>query len=246
MTEQSSSDESAGRVELSEIGRSRESEHDEASSAHPSVILDVSNSEGEHYNELVLSCDTNAPKKKSHFWPPSCTFIVVLVECAISLALFGGRLALDHDKISYIIHSCVILSDSVLIHFILPHSLFMNVGTYCLVIAGILLFHFTQQKLWELLETTLMAVIASAYMILHRHKAALRFNHHLGHLLHAAQDADHPAAKQRQVAHLKRYFELRMAELGRFHTMGLKALFFGVFRRADRHSVHIIFRFDCG
>lgn len=89
--------------------------------------------------------------------------------CVSSIAVLTIRLLLDTEPTAYLIHSIIVFLDMVLIH-LFTNSPWLSISGECLTIAFFLAFHFTKETLFELLETTLIAVLCSFHLILSRNK----------------------------------------------------------------------------
>jgi len=84
--------------------------------------------------------------------------------CLFSVVLCAVRLLLDPGPSAYIIHSIIILFDMILIH-VFTHSLWLSVSGEATAIIFAIFFHLTHETIFELLETTLIAVLVSVHMI---------------------------------------------------------------------------------
>ena len=89
--------------------------------------------------------------------------------CLSSTAVLTIRLMLDTKPTAYLIHSIIVFLDMVLIH-LFTNSPWLSIAGECLTIVFFLSFHFTKETLFELLETTLIAVLCSFHLILSRNK----------------------------------------------------------------------------
>lgn len=86
-----------------------------------------------------------------------------------SVAVLTVRLILDSEPTAYLIHSIVVFLDMALIH-LCTHSMWLSVSGELVTIAMVIAFHFTKQTVWELLETTLLAILCSFHLINSRNK----------------------------------------------------------------------------
>lgn len=90
-----------------------------------------------------------------------------LLGCLSSCLVCTARLLVDRGSLTYNIHSVVILLDMALIH-TFTHTLWLSVSGELVTIGSVLLFHYTKQTVWELMETTLIAALCSFHMIFSR------------------------------------------------------------------------------
>ena len=86
-----------------------------------------------------------------------------------SIIVLTVRLHLDREPLAYLIHSIVVFLDMALIH-LFTNSIWLSVSGECVTIAMAIGFHFSKETVWELLETTLLAVLCSFHLINSRHK----------------------------------------------------------------------------
>ena len=77
------------------------------------------------------------------------------------------RLYLDMQPLAYFIHSIIVFLDMILIH-IFTNTWWLSLLGELVTIGSFLAFHFTKETVWELLETTLLAILSSFYMIASR------------------------------------------------------------------------------
>lgn len=87
--------------------------------------------------------------------------------CTSSCLVLTVRLLLDHEPLAYLLHSIIVFLDMVLIH-IFTHNKWLSVSGELVTILFAILFHFTKETVWELLETTLIAVLCSLQIICSR------------------------------------------------------------------------------
>ena len=97
--------------------------------------------------------------------------------CTSASIVLAIRLWLDHEPLAYLIHSIIVFLDMILIH-IFADTWWLSLGGELLTIAHFLAFHFTKETVWELLETTLIAVLCSFQLIATRGQAR-EANHNL-------------------------------------------------------------------
>lgn len=90
-----------------------------------------------------------------------------ILGCLSSCLVCTARLLVDRGSLTYNIHSVVILLDMALIH-TFTHTLWLSVSGELVTIGSVLLFHYTKQTVWELMETTLIAALCSFHMIFSR------------------------------------------------------------------------------
>jgi hypothetical protein len=84
--------------------------------------------------------------------------------CFVSAIVCTVRLLLDPGPSAYIIHSIIILIDMILIH-VFTYTPWLSVAGEITAIIFATCFHLTNQTIFELLETTLIAVLVSFHMI---------------------------------------------------------------------------------
>jgi len=89
--------------------------------------------------------------------------------CLSSMLICTVRLLIDPGKTAYTIHSIIILFDMIIIH-IFTHSWWLSFIGELIAVSGATAFHLTHAKLFELLETTLIAAIVSFHMIISRNE----------------------------------------------------------------------------
>jgi len=89
--------------------------------------------------------------------------------CLSSVLICTVRLLIDPGKTAYTIHSIIILFDMIIIH-IFTHSWWLSFLGELIAVSGATAFHLTHAKLFELLETTLIAAIVSFHMIISRNE----------------------------------------------------------------------------
>ena len=90
-----------------------------------------------------------------------------ILGCLSSCLVCTARLLVDRGSLTYNIHSVVILLDMALIH-TFTHTLWLSISGELVTIGSVLLFHYTKQTVWELMETTLIAALCSVHMIFSR------------------------------------------------------------------------------
>mmetsp|Transcript_45161 Transcript_45161/g.109280 ORF Transcript_45161/g.109280 Transcript_45161/m.109280 type:complete len:349 (+) Transcript_45161:376-1422(+) len=94
---------------------------------------------------------------------------VTLMGCTSSAIVLGVRLWLDSYPMAYVIHSIIVFFDMILIH-MFTKSLWLSVTGEVITYIHVILFTLTKESVWELLETVLLAVLSSIYMINDRKK----------------------------------------------------------------------------
>ena len=110
--------------------------------------------------QLKSCSSTNWPQQRIQF-AISGSICSVLV-CTI-------RLLLDPSPSAYIIHSIIVLFDMILIH-IFAHTPWLSISGEITTVIFATCFHITNQKIFELLETTIIALLVSVHMIKQRDK----------------------------------------------------------------------------
>jgi hypothetical protein len=146
-----------------------ESGHDDASLIHggtsdnaPEDIPKVVVNPG-RLLAMVFSC---AKWSKSRFR-------ATILGCFSSISVLVIRLQLDSEPLAYFIHSIVVFIDMVLIH-LFTNSAWLSILGELVTVTMFLTFHFTKETVWELLETTLLAMFCSFHMISSRNKHMAR------------------------------------------------------------------------
>jgi len=99
-----------------------------------------------------------------------------VLGCLSSVAVLTIRLVLDWEPTAYRIHSWVVFFDMVLIH-CFTSSVWLSVTGESMTILCFLLFHYTKETVFELTETTVIAVLCSLHMIRSRSKALVKLTH---------------------------------------------------------------------
>ncbi|KAL3769989.1 hypothetical protein ACHAWO_008363 [Cyclotella atomus] len=89
---------------------------------------------------------------------------LLAIGCVSSILVCIIRLKLDPGYQTYTIHSIIVFFDMVLIH-LFTATKWLSISGESITIVSMLLYHYTKQKVWELLETTLLAMICSFHMI---------------------------------------------------------------------------------
>ena len=98
-------------------------------------------------------------------------WVITGLGCFSSAVVLAVRLAIDSKgSLAYLLHAIIVFFDMILIH-ICTHSKWLSASgeivTYSMVIA----YHFTHEVLFELLETTFIAMLVSFNMISERNHA---------------------------------------------------------------------------
>mmetsp|Transcript_35054 Transcript_35054/g.53772 ORF Transcript_35054/g.53772 Transcript_35054/m.53772 type:complete len:344 (+) Transcript_35054:208-1239(+) len=96
-------------------------------------------------------------------------WIESLFKCMISASILTIRLVLDPEPRVYVIHSVIIFIDMFIIHFF-THSVWLSVSGELTTILFMLAFHFSKETVFELLETTCIAMLASFHLIVESSK----------------------------------------------------------------------------
>lgn len=99
--------------------------------------------------------------------------LYAVAGCTSSCIVLAVRLVLDSTPLAYLIHSVIVFLDMVLIH-IFTHSLWLSVAGELTTYACFLAFHYTKGTIFELLETTFIAVWCSFNLLASRSKAMER------------------------------------------------------------------------
>lgn len=94
---------------------------------------------------------------------------VATIGCTSSCLVLTTRLLLDSSPSAYVIHSVIVFFDMILIH-LFTFNVWLSVSGELLTIIFFLSFHYTNEKVFELLETTLIAALCSMHMIFSRKK----------------------------------------------------------------------------
>eukprot|EP00527_Entomoneis_sp_CCMP2396_P007007 CAMPEP_0198155596 /NCGR_PEP_ID=MMETSP1443-20131203/69208_1 /TAXON_ID=186043 /ORGANISM="Entomoneis sp., Strain CCMP2396" /LENGTH=341 /DNA_ID=CAMNT_0043822351 /DNA_START=884 /DNA_END=1909 /DNA_ORIENTATION=+ len=89
--------------------------------------------------------------------------------CLSSCVVLTIRLLLDREPTAYIIHSIVVFFDMILIH-MFTNCTWLSVTGEITTVILFLAFHFTTETLFELLETTGLAILCSFHLIRSRNK----------------------------------------------------------------------------
>ena len=103
----------------------------------------------------------NSGRRRHTVVQPGALCMLVAIQCFV----LGFRLYLDHKPSAYLIHSIIVFFDMILIH-IFSNSRWLSVlageiKTYLLV----LFFTLTKETVFELVETTAIAVLCSFHLI---------------------------------------------------------------------------------
>lgn len=114
-----------------------------------------------------------------------------ILGCVSSILVLAIRLKLDIEPTAYLIHSIIVFLDMVLVH-LFTNKMWLSISGELVTIALFLAFHFTKETVWELLETTVLAVLCSFNLINSR-------NEHMDHEKELAQDLN---TLCRQTSHL--------------------------------------------
>lgn len=120
----------------------------------PSLASDITFVESP-FHEENQQCTKQWSKKQK---------LLAVLGCLSSLVVCTIRLKIDTGSRTYLIHSIVVFFDMVLIH-IFTSTLWLSITGEIVTVVSMLLYHYTKQKVWELLETTLLAMICSFHMI---------------------------------------------------------------------------------
>ncbi|CAB9528246.1 expressed unknown protein [Seminavis robusta] len=153
-----------------------EEEADDGEAVLPTTCTSV-----EHHQKQRLALQHRSSSlvtENSYRSPGPCTCLtwsrhriqVAALGCCSALMVVTIRLILDFSSGStYIIHSIIILLDMALIH-LFTNSPWLSFGGECVTVMCFLGYHFTHETIFELVETTFIAVLCSLHMILSRDK----------------------------------------------------------------------------
>lgn len=98
--------------------------------------------------------------------------LITLCGCTSSAIVLGVRLYLDSSPMAYVIHSIIVFFDMILIH-IFTRSSWLSITGEMITYIHVLLFTLTGESVWELLETVMLAILSSIYMINSRKKVMI-------------------------------------------------------------------------
>jgi len=107
-----------------------------------------------HLSPCSLNCSTWSRRRKR----------TALCGCFSSAIVCTVRLILNPGPSAYLIHSIIVLFDMLLIH-IFANTPWLSFGGEITAISLATIFHLTNQKIFELLETTIIAALVSIHMI---------------------------------------------------------------------------------
>ena len=89
---------------------------------------------------------------------------VTVMGCLTSAIVCIIRLIVNHESTAYIIHSFIVFFDLILIH-IFTYTPWLSIAGESTAIVFATTYYFTNERIFELLETTLIAVFVSLHMI---------------------------------------------------------------------------------
>ena len=126
------------------------------------------------FRDSISTLHVDECTSRSNRWKPWASWSIPRLQwtafgCVSSVVVLSVRLLLDTEPTAYLIHSIIVFLDMVLIH-LFTNSPWLSVCGEVLTIIFFLAFHFTKETLFELLETTLIAVLCSFHLILSRNK----------------------------------------------------------------------------
>ena len=98
--------------------------------------------------------------------------MATLMGCCSSAIVLAVRLYLDSSPPAYLIHAIIVFFDMILIH-MFTHSVWLSATGEIITYAMMFAFHFSKETMWELLETTFLAIISSVYMISSRRQVMM-------------------------------------------------------------------------
>lgn len=124
----------------------------------------LSNSNGAHIDHpsknrprpQVTPCSLN-------HWPRR-RILVATIGCVSSVIVCTVRVLVDNDSFAYVLHSFIVLFDMILIH-IFTYTPWLSIAGETTAIIAAITYFFTHQRIFELLETTFIAVLVSIHMI---------------------------------------------------------------------------------
>lgn len=89
---------------------------------------------------------------------------ITTIGCLTSAIVCIIRLVANHESTAYIIHSFIVFFDLILIH-IFTYTPWLSIAGESTAIVFATTYYFTHERIFELLETTLIAVFVSMHMI---------------------------------------------------------------------------------
>jgi len=126
----------------------------------------LSNSNGAHidhpsknnHRPQVTPCSLNPA-----YWPRR-RILVATIGCVSSVIVCTVRVLVDNDSFAYVLHSFIVLFDMILIH-IFTYTPWLSIAGETTTIIAAITYFFTHQRIFELLETTFIAILVSIHMI---------------------------------------------------------------------------------
>jgi hypothetical protein len=129
---------------------------------------DLTRSNCNHIINHPLKKDTHHPQVTPCSLNPSHwskrRIRVTTIGCLTSAIVCTVRLLLNHDTFAYVIHSFIVFFDLILIH-IFTYTPWLSIAGEFTAIVFATTYYFTHERIFELLETTLIAVFVSIHMI---------------------------------------------------------------------------------
>ena len=101
-------------------------------------------------------------------WPRRRVKIAAL-GCSSASLILTVRLLLDPRPLAYVIHSIVVFVDMILIH-LFTNAPWLSASGEFVCVLSVIAFHLTKARIFELLETVLIAALCSFHLIHSRHK----------------------------------------------------------------------------
>ena len=136
--------------------------NDESQQQHRASVVSFQSVQSSPESDLYTHKEYDTPCNVCSW--PRMRYLLALSGCCSSILVCTVRLILDPGSTTYTIHSIVILLDMALIH-IFTSTIWLSVSGELVTVGSLLLFHWTKETVFELLETTLIAALCSLHMI---------------------------------------------------------------------------------
>ena len=136
--------------------------NDESQQQHRASVVSFQSVQSSPESDLYTHKEYDTPCNVCSW--PRMRYLLALLGCCSSILVCTVRLILDPGSTTYTIHSIVILLDMALIH-IFTSTIWLSVSGELVTVGSLLLFHWTKETVFELLETTLIAALCSLHMI---------------------------------------------------------------------------------
>ena len=125
-------------------------------------------------DEVVTKSSPHQNRRWKERWQPWESWSLfrsrsTALGCLSSIAVLVIRLFLDIDPLAYFIHSIIVFLDMILIH-LFTNSPWLSISGEMVTIVSFLAFHYTKETVFELLETTAIAILCSFHLIASRNK----------------------------------------------------------------------------